>query len=61
VGELQMPASADGHRIFVDGRTVSEGTAPVRVHCGPHEVRIGSAGRLQNLNIPCGSPLALTR
>jgi serine/threonine-protein kinase len=61
VGELQMPASADGHRIFVDGRTVSEGTAPVRVHCGPHEVRIGSAGRLQNVNVPCGSTLALTR
>jgi serine/threonine-protein kinase len=61
VGELQMPASADGHRIFVDGRTVSEGTAPVRIHCGPHEIRIGSAGRLQNVNVPCGSPLALTR
>jgi eukaryotic-like serine/threonine-protein kinase len=61
VGELQMPASADGHRIFVDGRTVSEGTDPVRIHCGPHEIRIGSAGRLQNVNVPCGTTLALTR
>jgi serine/threonine-protein kinase len=61
VGELQMPASAAGHRIFVDGRTASEGTDPVRVHCGAHEIRIGSAGRLQQIDVPCGSSLAMTR
>jgi hypothetical protein len=56
-----MPPSAAGHRIFVDGRTVSEGTDPVRVPCGPHAVRIGSAGRLQQIDVPCGSALSLTR
>jgi hypothetical protein len=61
VGELQMPPSAAGHRIFVDGRTVSEGTDPVRVPCGAHAVRIGSAGRLQQIDVPCGSALSLTR
>jgi serine/threonine-protein kinase len=61
VGELQLPPAAAGHRIFVDGRTVSEGVAPVRVRCGPHEVRIGSAGRLQQVDVPCGASLALTR
>jgi serine/threonine protein kinase len=61
VGELQMPPSAAGHRIFVDGRTVSEGLDPVRVPCGPHAVRIGSAGQVQRLDVPCGAALVLTR
>jgi serine/threonine-protein kinase len=61
MGELQLPSAAAGHRIFVDGRTVSEGTAPIRVACGPHAVRIGSAGRLQQVDVPCGDALALTR
>jgi serine/threonine-protein kinase len=61
VGQLELPPAAAGHRIFVDGRTVSEGVAPVRVRCGPHEVRIGSAGRLQQVEVPCGASLAMTR
>jgi hypothetical protein len=61
VGELQPPASAAGHRIFVDGRTVSEGTDPIRVACGAHVIRVGSAGRTQRIQVPCGEVLALTR
>jgi serine/threonine-protein kinase len=60
-GELDPPPAASGHRIFVDGKVVSEGTDPVRVSCGAHSVRIGSAGRLQTVDVPCGSALALTR
>jgi serine/threonine-protein kinase len=61
VGELRPPAYADGHRIYVDERVVGEGTAPIRVRCGRHSVRVGSAGRLQHLDVPCGDALALTR
>ncbi len=60
-GELDPPPAASGHRIFVDGRVVSEGTDPFRVSCGTHSVRIGSAGRLQSVDVPCGGALALTR
>jgi serine/threonine-protein kinase len=61
VGELRMPPEAAGHRIYVDGRTVSEGAEAVRVSCGPHTVRIGSAGRAQRVDVPCGAALPLTR
>jgi serine/threonine-protein kinase len=59
LGELQMPSGAAGHRIFVDGRTAGEGATPIRVPCGPHTVRIGSAGRVQHIDVPCGSALPL--
>ena len=61
MGEIQLPDSAAGHRIFLDGRVVGEGTAPIRVPCGQHSVRIGSAGRLQNVDIPCGQAVAVDR
>jgi serine/threonine-protein kinase len=61
VGELQPPPSAAGHRIYVDGRVVGEGTAPLRVKCAQHSVRIGSAGRTQYVDVPCGQAIALQR
>jgi serine/threonine protein kinase len=61
LGELLMPRNAAGHRIYVDGRTVGEGLDPIRVSCGPHAVRIGSAGRVHHVDVPCGSSLPLTR
>jgi hypothetical protein len=60
-GELQLPQSAAQHRIYVDGRVVSEGADPIRVACGTRSVRIGSAGRTQSVDVPCGGALALTR
>jgi hypothetical protein len=59
-GALRPPASAAGHRIFVDGRTVGEGTSVVELPCGPHTVRIGSLGRTQHVEVPCGETLDLT-
>ena len=61
MGEIQPPDSAAGHRIFLDGRVVGEGTAPIRVPCGQHSVRVGSAGRLQNVDVPCGQSVAVDR
>jgi serine/threonine protein kinase len=61
MGQIQPPASAAGHRIFFDGRVVGEGATPIRVPCGMHSVRIGSAGRLQYVDVPCGQSIAVTR
>jgi hypothetical protein len=58
-GELVPPASAAGHRIYVDGRVVGEGTKPIRVPCGRHLVRVGSAGRARAVDVPCGDSLSL--
>jgi serine/threonine-protein kinase len=53
-GQIVPPASAAGHRVFVDGKVASEGTAPIRVRCGSHVVRIGSAGEEHKVSVPCG-------
>lgn len=52
-GLLVTDAREAGHRLFVDGRVLAAG-APVAVRCGTHEVRVGSAGRLRKLTVPCG-------
>jgi serine/threonine-protein kinase len=59
VGELVFPAYAAGHRIYFDGRVVGDGASPIRVACGRHTLRIGSAGRTQSVDVPCGEQLEL--
>ncbi len=58
-GELDPPASAEGHRIFVDDKVAGEGTAPIHVHCGAHVIRIGSAGKERKVDVPCGGSVQL--
>jgi len=58
-GELDLPASAAGHRVYVDGKVAGEGAAPITVRCGPHTVRIGSAGTERKIDVPCGAALTL--
>jgi len=58
-GELRFPPFASGHRIFVDGHVVGDGAEPAVVRCGPHEVRIGSAGTSQHVDVPCGSSITV--
>lgn len=59
MGTVQMPASANGHRIFVDGRVVSEGAEPLVVRCGAHVLKVGSAGRERPIVVPCGGTVAV--
>ncbi len=54
-GVLIMPASAQGHRVFVDGKVKGDGTAPIVVPCGQHSVQIGSQGKPRDVNVPCGA------
>jgi serine/threonine protein kinase len=58
-GDIVPPASAAGHRVFVDGKVGGEGTAPIRVHCGSHDVKVGSAGAEKKVDVPCGGTLTL--
>lgn len=60
-GAVILPPSADGHRIFVDGRVVGEGRATLRVPCGARSIKIGSAGAPQTIDVPCGGEVALQR
>jgi hypothetical protein len=52
---LILPAYAQGHRIFVDGKVKGEGSAPLVIACGEHTVQIGSAGKPRDLAVPCGA------
>ena len=60
-GRLLTDASEKGHRIFVDGRFAGGGGAPLVVRCGRHDVRVGSAGRLRKIDVPCGGDLSVAR
>jgi hypothetical protein len=59
-GTVLMPPRAAGHRIFVDGRRAkSDGTAPLRLRCGPHVIQIGSSGAPENIDLPCRGEVQL--
>jgi hypothetical protein len=61
------PASTTGHlrvtitgrRIFLDGRSLGEGPLKVPVACGRHDVRVGSSGKTQSVEIPCDDTLTV--
>jgi serine/threonine protein kinase len=58
-GTILTKPSAAGHRIFVDDRVVGNSPDPVAVRCGPHNVRIGSAGTPRDVEIPCGGSIVV--
>jgi hypothetical protein len=58
-GDIVPPRSAAGHRVFVDGAQVGEGTHSIRVDCGDHRLRIGSAGKEHRVAVPCGATIEL--
>jgi hypothetical protein len=52
-GHIVLPAAAEGHRIYVDGRITGGPTSGISVPCGPHILKVGSRGRKQNVLVPC--------
>ena len=59
MGDILTKPSAGGHRIYVDDRVVGNSPDPVRVRCGKHTVRIGSAGTPRDVDIPCGGSIVV--
>gem|GEM_PF-6637652 len=58
-GLLELPAAADTHRVYVDGRLVGAPPSPIVIPCGPRVVKIGSHGRERAVTVPCGGTLAI--
>ena len=50
-----------GHRIFLDGRFAGPAGAPLTVRCGWHDIRLGSAGSLRHVEVPCGGSCTIAR
>ncbi len=57
-GTVIPPKSAKGHRVFMDGRQISEGAKPFQAKCGVHQVKIGSRGKERSIDIPCGGEVS---
>jgi len=58
-GILRTPADAAGHRVFIDGLVACSGGEPCTLRCGPHTVLVGSRGRAQRVEVPCGAELSI--
>jgi predicted acylesterase/phospholipase RssA len=57
-GLVETPQSK-GHRIYVDGLVVGETPTPVLVNCGQHVVQVGTAGKEQSIDVPCGGAVTV--
>jgi serine/threonine-protein kinase len=58
---IVTPASAAGHRVFVDDRVAGVAGDALRVRCGTRRVRIGSSGKEQRVLAKCGETVTLER
>lgn len=58
---VTFPASAQGHRVFFDGKPMAVTAEPMLLRCGRHNVRIGSAGKVRVTDLTCGREQTLTR
>lgn len=61
MGLLTFAPSARRHRVYLDGRLLQSGVQPTRVTCGAHRVRIGSHGRTQRVEVPCGGDVEVAK
>jgi hypothetical protein len=61
MGEITTTGAPGGHRIFVDGRVMGETPGTVRVPCGAHTVKIGSGGKAQTVDVPCGAQVQVDK
>lgn len=60
-GIVETPGTLWNHRVFVDGLARGSGGDAIAVACGTHAVRLGSAGRLQWIQVPCGGRVRVER
>lgn len=59
MGVIKTDGAVSGRRIFVDERTMGQTPAPITVKCGAHSVKIGSSGRVKNVDVPCGGAILI--
>jgi eukaryotic-like serine/threonine-protein kinase len=58
-GSLKTTDATPHRRIFVDERVVGQTPETVTVKCGTHTVRLGSAGKPQSIDVPCGGEVVV--
>lgn len=58
-GSIDTASALAGRRVFVDGHVVGQTPASMLVKCGPHKVKVGSAGHVRKIDVPCGGSTAV--
>jgi hypothetical protein len=53
-GTVKVRRRGWGHRVFIDGQVAGQGGKDITWQCGSHRVKVGSAGRENTIDIPCG-------
>jgi hypothetical protein len=59
MGVITTATAAKNRRIFVDDKVVGQTPSSVTVQCGAHKVKLGSSGLVQDIDVPCGSEIAV--
>jgi hypothetical protein len=59
MGLLKTTGTAPHRRIFVDDKVVGQTPETATVKCGSHLVRLGSAGKAQTIEVPCGGEVTV--
>jgi eukaryotic-like serine/threonine-protein kinase len=59
MGVVKTTGAAPGRRIFVDEKTLGQTPETVTVKCGKHVVRLGSSGKSQTIDVPCGGEITV--
>jgi hypothetical protein len=58
-GAIIAGKEARQHRIFVDGKNIGEGPGTYFVPCGAHTIKIGSSGKPRDIDLACGTSIAI--
>jgi hypothetical protein len=57
---VTLPAYAQGHRVFVDGRVIAVADgSPTKIKCGRHMIKIGSARKPRVIDLACGREVVI--
>jgi serine/threonine-protein kinase len=59
MGRVRTAGAAPGRRIFVDERVVGQTPEAVVVKCGVRIIKVGSAGFVRSVDVPCGGEIAV--
>jgi serine/threonine-protein kinase len=60
MGVIRTAGGTSNRRIFVDERVVGQTPESVTVKCGTRTVKVGSAGKPQTVDVPCGGEISVT-
>jgi serine/threonine-protein kinase len=60
MGVIHTTGTAPNRRIFVDEKVAGQTPESVTVKCGSRAVKLGSAGKVQSIDVPCGGEITAT-